>query len=1273
MKKIWKSLVSVTLIFSFLIGIISGYKSSAASTMQSRNIVYFGEYFQNEVTDEEYLSRLRKADWENDEVTIENISFARKDGHYFYKSAVAWDILDSDADYYLLLSDKILTYHTFSDFWNVSDIRTWLNSDFYDDLFSTDEKNQMTPIVKKTKYYPYDDAYINNKDPQYIETSDYVSLLDENEVQQSSYGFDDGTEESDSRIAKCTKYANLDEIADRWWVRGPAIWSYGNLQEKYVSGKGTLASWYGTYSYGVRPIIRVKKTAVSTEKPESDYKFSVEEYDIEKNAIDAVPDLSDLGQDSICGPEISVNDAKFNLWKTQGEFSIDIKKVVTAKYCADDQTVEVLIGLPKEIKTPDPSENKDTLWLDTYKEIKSMVQACGKETTAETWNKFEKTRKKLKEFDSKAIYKASGRVAGYIKFQLDAKHHISGILESGLVMNLEVGASVKNPLFWVVYSEFGLSGEAEGQLYVDYVNSYQMKGSIKGTFKPSVAVGADVFVADVKGGLKGSISGKVTFPWQSFQKNVSALLSGEFFVEVDTIFPGLNVTKSWEWPEIELYPELGKVNDSSLSLGYSDVKPIKLQNVLKTIQDDQYNTDMISMDKSASVYENANPSMIRMENGKYLLVYLDEVNISGQTQVKLVYRMGDGENWSDPQVVNNKTTIDTAGKIKKCNGKYYVIYEGTTSNISSEQSEKDIVGKFDVYVSAFNDAGVITNDMISTSQCYKYNYDIVVQNGGINAVWAENDANSIMLEEGNTTVYQKEYVDSKWKDTTTLFSVQYAVDGLSIGVFQDKISAAYIYDDHLYINGNEKYTGLGREAFDSARIYEGKVYLRVGGMLCSYNGSNGEKTGIACGSDYIVNNSSVYWLQQMNFESAIYSQSMTSNVPVTLAEESTYIHSFELVENGSDPGLIYTSQIINENTNDNPYGVTLLKYKNQFSVYDADIESISYNALDIQKGHLNEITFEISNRGTEDLHNIKLHVDEQGNSLYSDVVLDFLEAGDTKTVDVELMINNSTVLESYLSADEKLTDKEKTKANIEIPGIDISIERENEDSLIVKNKSEEKAENIICVIKDSQHGEIIRKESIDALPSGGEKIINLEKNDWLKAKRLENKDYMLYCEVSCDGEELWLSDNSVCIIKTYAESDEEPISTPNANGGTNSKNTYSPSPTNSPKPNGDVEKRKYEDSTVGIVRGIKIKNKSRGCAMISWKKNNASGYEIQYALNKKFNHFKKKRVNGYTNKVNIKKLKKGEKYYFRIRAYSITSNKKKYGKWSAIKKIKIKK
>lgn len=39
----------------------------------------------------------------------------------------------------------------------------------------------------------------------------------------------------------------------------------------------------------------------------------------------------------------------------------------------------------------------------------------------------------------------------------------------------------------------------------------------------------------------------------------------------------------------------------------------------------------------------------------------------------------------------------------------------------------------------------------------------------------------------------------------------------------------------------------------------------------------------------------------------------------------------------------------------------------------------------------------------------------------------------------------------------------------------------------------------------------------------------------------------------------------------------------------------------------------------------------------------------------------------------IKKLKKNKKYYFRARAYKTVVGKKKYGKWSSVKKVKINK
>ena len=87
-------------------------------------------------------------------------------------------------------------------------------------------------------------------------------------------------------------------------------------------------------------------------------------------------------------------------------------------------------------------------------------------------------------------------------------------------------------------------------------------------------------------------------------------------------------------------------------------------------------------------------------------------------------------------------------------------------------------------------------------------------------------------------------------------------------------------------------------------------------------------------------------------------------------------------------------------------------------------------------------------------------------------------------------------------------------------------------------------------------------------------------------------------------------------------------------------------------------------------------NKSKSFVVI-WKKiKEAKGYEVQYALNKKFTKSKKTKAITSASKVSltVKKLKKGKTYYVRVRAYNNDSKgSKAYGKWSAVKKIKIKK
>ena len=91
------------------------------------------------------------------------------------------------------------------------------------------------------------------------------------------------------------------------------------------------------------------------------------------------------------------------------------------------------------------------------------------------------------------------------------------------------------------------------------------------------------------------------------------------------------------------------------------------------------------------------------------------------------------------------------------------------------------------------------------------------------------------------------------------------------------------------------------------------------------------------------------------------------------------------------------------------------------------------------------------------------------------------------------------------------------------------------------------------------------------------------------------------------------------------------------------------------------------------VKKLIAKNKKKKSVTLSWKKaSGAKGYQLQYALNKKFTKKKKSKFTK-KRKFTVKKLKKKKTYYFRVRAYKLNGKKKVYGKWSGVKKVKIKK
>lgn len=86
------------------------------------------------------------------------------------------------------------------------------------------------------------------------------------------------------------------------------------------------------------------------------------------------------------------------------------------------------------------------------------------------------------------------------------------------------------------------------------------------------------------------------------------------------------------------------------------------------------------------------------------------------------------------------------------------------------------------------------------------------------------------------------------------------------------------------------------------------------------------------------------------------------------------------------------------------------------------------------------------------------------------------------------------------------------------------------------------------------------------------------------------------------------------------------------------------------------------------------RTKNNKSVKLSLKKlSGAKGYEVKYSTGTKFSKKTTKTIYTAKTTFTIKNLKKNKKYYVKVRAYVKNGTSKKYGAWSAVKTIKIKK
>ena len=438
-----------------------------------------------------------------------------------------------------------------------------------------------------------------------------------------------------------------------------------------------------------------------------------------------------------------------------------------------------------------------------------------------------------------------------------------------------------------------------------------------------------------------------------------------------------------------------------------------------------------------------------------------------------------------------------------------------------------------------------------------------------------------------------------------------------------------------------------------------------------------------------------------------------------LTEDGGYVSGFALLENSEEPGVVYTEQEV-DTSKENPYGATVLKYKYETKRSQAEVTNIAYDVLSFGTDKENPILLTVSNTGTTDLNHVKITVkDASGNVLYEGPFVDKLAAGMQSEQEILISVPadfTTSDITASVTSDETFEQQLTAKQTIETTTSDLAVTAKNKDLITVTNNGGNEAENVSFVVKDGgENGNVIHTETLKTLSSGQSKDISLVEI-WNKATRNDiSGTKILYLEVSQEETEYELWNNSIVLEKEVAPDatptptisptptptvtptavpTKQPTAMPTVKptvGPTvipTLKPTIAPTATPTVTPTSPPTKQSTvmpsitsgNKSVIAKVSNKKTlpkvnlrvpKHKKGRKLVVRWNAvKGAKGYQLQYALNKKFK--KKKSIQTKKTKYTIKKLKKKKTYYIRVRAYKMNGKKKVFGKWSTVKAVKRK-
>ena len=244
-------------------------------SMYYADIAYNGKAYRK-VTISEYRPQFCSQDSSGDKSHQDDNGYNVDNTYYFLWEPIEWQVLSNAGSYTYVMSKMLLDspyYHKYcaenpteQKTWETCDLREWLNNDFYNLAFSSNEQDSITKTTIVNECSPFDSDIGGGSN-----TTDYIWILSKSETMKSEYGFSNLEGAYSDRTASGTDYAKCQGLfvdngngvngLSAWWLRNPGSKIY-QASSVYTNGKLQGSNNFYSSSVGVRPAFKLNKNIV---------------------------------------------------------------------------------------------------------------------------------------------------------------------------------------------------------------------------------------------------------------------------------------------------------------------------------------------------------------------------------------------------------------------------------------------------------------------------------------------------------------------------------------------------------------------------------------------------------------------------------------------------------------------------------------------------------------------------------------------------------------------------------------------------------------------------------------------------------------------------------------------------------------------------------------------------------------------------------------------------------------------------------------------------